>query len=89
MPRPPAQGRPRRTSDAFTRGTFATLGTDTVTVIRNEGTEDEESFEVDGHIQAKAGYFDVDTPIFEGDVVLVRDLGAQKGSNGGSRQTKG
>ncbi|GAA5036751.1 hypothetical protein GCM10023258_39780 [Terrabacter aeriphilus] len=56
------------------------MGTDTVTVIRNEGTDDQESFAVEGHIQSKAGFFDVDTPIFEGDVILVPDPRRSEGT---------
>jgi len=52
------------------RGAF---GTEMVRVIRNPGTEDEESFEVEAHIQGKTGSFDVNTPIFEGDCVELPD----------------
>jgi len=52
------------------RGVF---GTEMVRVVRNPGTEDEESFEVEAHIQGKTGSFDVNTPIFEGDWVELPD----------------
>jgi uncharacterized protein (TIGR02391 family) len=45
----------------------------TVHVIRNEGTDDEESFETVGHIQPEQGFFEVETPIYEGDIVEVAD----------------
>lgn len=48
-------------------------GTKKVVIIRNEGTDDEERAEVEAMIQASAGYFDVKTPIYEGDVVEVPD----------------
>lgn len=45
-----------------------------VKIIRNEGGgEDEEVVEVEAHIQAEQGFFDVGTPVFEGDVVEVAD----------------
>lgn len=43
------------------------------TVIRHEGTDSEARFEVDAHVQPKKGFFAVDTPIYEGDVVVVPD----------------
>lgn len=52
---------------------FRTFGVSTVTIIRNPGTEDEEQFETEAHIQAKTGFFAVDTPIYEGDVVEYAD----------------
>lgn len=54
-------------------GSLGHFDTKKVTVIRHEGTDSEAQFEVDAHIQPKKGFFDVDTPIYEGDVVLVPD----------------
>ncbi len=44
-----------------------------VTVIHAEGTEDETRVEVRAHIQPETGFFDVDAPVYEGDVVVVAD----------------
>jgi len=44
-----------------------------VKIIRNEGGEDEEVVEVEAHVQAENAFFDVDTPLFEGDIVEVAD----------------
>lgn len=52
---------------------FRSLGTTTVTIVNNPGTEDEQRFEAEAHIQAKAGFFAVETPIYEGDVVEFPD----------------
>lgn len=52
---------------------FQAFGTAQVTVFHNLGTDDEQHFEVEAHIQAKAGFFAVDTPIYEGDVVEFPD----------------
>jgi uncharacterized protein (TIGR02391 family) len=52
---------------------FRTFGITRVTVIHNAGTEDEERFETEAHIQAKTAFFAVDTPIYEGDVVEFPD----------------
>lgn len=50
-----------------------TLGTEMVRVLRNPGTEDEESFETEAHIQGRTGSFDINTPVFEGDYVELPD----------------
>jgi uncharacterized protein (TIGR02391 family) len=52
---------------------FRTFGVDHVTIIRNLGTEDETRVEAEAHVQAESGFFAVDTPIYEGDVVDIRD----------------
>lgn len=52
---------------------FHTLGTTTVTVVHNSGTDDEQRFETEAQVQAKAAFFAVDTPIYEGDVVEFPD----------------
>jgi uncharacterized protein (TIGR02391 family) len=44
-----------------------------VKIIRNADSEDEQVVEVDAQIQGEKGFFDVDTPIFEGDLVEVAD----------------
>ena len=49
------------------------LKTEVVTVIHSEGTEDETQVEVRAHIQPETGYFDVNAPVYEGDVVVVAD----------------
>jgi len=48
-------------------------GTKKVVIIRHEGTEDEARTEVEAMIQAESGFFDVTTPIYEGDVVEIPD----------------
>jgi uncharacterized protein (TIGR02391 family) len=54
-------------------GFLSSFGTKKVVVLRAEGTDSEERFEVEGHVQAKSGFFAVDTPIYAGDVVLTPD----------------
>lgn len=44
-----------------------------VTVIRHERSDCEVRFEVDAHVQPKKGFFPVETPIYEGDVVEIPD----------------
>ena len=44
-----------------------------VRVIRNPGTDEEESFDVEAHIQKNTGSFDVGTPVFAGDYVELPD----------------
>lgn len=52
---------------------FRSLGTTMVTIVYDPGTEDEERFEAEAHVQAKPGFFAVETPIYEGDVVEFPD----------------
>jgi uncharacterized protein (TIGR02391 family) len=52
---------------------FRNMGTDKVTVIHAEGTDSETRTELEAHIQPKMGFFALDAPIYEGDVVLVPD----------------
>lgn len=52
---------------------FHTFGLETVTIVRNPGTEDEIRLEVQAHIQSKIGVFAVETPIYEGDIVEIAD----------------
>jgi uncharacterized protein (TIGR02391 family) len=49
------------------------FGTKSVTIIRDEGTADETRAMVEAHTQPQAGYFAVDTPIYEGDIVEFED----------------
>lgn len=51
----------------------ASFGTRMVRVVRNPGTDDEETFEVEAHIQKDSGSFDVGTPVFTGDYVELPD----------------
>ncbi len=55
------------------RSRFRTFGITKVTVVHDPGTEDEERSETEAHIQAKARFFAIDTPIYEGDVVEFLD----------------
>ncbi|NHA69908.1 hypothetical protein [Phycicoccus flavus] len=61
-------GRPvdNPSSSPFMSQMRAAFGTEMVRVIRNSGTEDEESFETEAHIQGETGSFDVNTPVFRG-----------------------
>ncbi|WP_448060597.1 TIGR02391 family protein [Cellulomonas hominis] len=52
---------------------FRNFGVTRVTVIHNPGSDDEERFETEAHIQAKTAFFAVDTPIYEGDIVEFPD----------------
>lgn len=52
---------------------FQTFGSEQVTVVHNPGTDDESRTDVEAHIQPQAGFFAVDTPIYEGDVVELDD----------------
>lgn len=52
---------------------FRTFGVTKVTVIHDPDTDDEQRFETDAHIQAKTGFFAVETPIYEGDIVEFPD----------------
>ena len=81
MPRPTtSSGRPRP------GGFISRLGfpTETVQIIHAEGTDEEETFEIVAHIQPASGFFDVDTPIYEGDIVVVAD--PRKGPDGRERR---
>lgn len=81
MPSPSGSGRPARGRGFLGRTSFPK---ETVRVIRNEGTDDEEIFEVVGHIQPDSGFFEVGVPIFEGDIVEVAD--PRIGSEGRQRR---
>lgn len=60
------------------------LGTEMVKIIHAEGTDDETTTEVVAHIQPKSGFFEVDAPIYEGDIVEVHD--PRKGPDGRERR---
>lgn len=49
------------------------FGTTKVVIIHADGAEDEQRQEVEAHIQPQAGFFEVETPIYEGDVVEMDD----------------
>lgn len=49
------------------------LGTQMVTVVNKPGTDEENRFEVEAHIQIRTGSFAIDTPIFTGDIVELPD----------------
>lgn len=49
------------------------LGVKQVVVVRDGGTDAETRFEVEAHIQPETGFFPVDTPIYEGDIVEFPD----------------
>ena len=53
--------------------TFRDLGVKDTTVIHAEGTDAEERFDVEGHIQPDIGFFAVNAPIYEGDIVEYPD----------------
>ncbi len=50
-----------------------TFGTQQVVIIHDEGGQDEARREVEAHIQSRSGFFEVETPIYEGDVVELDD----------------
>lgn len=52
---------------------FDSFGSEMVEVVRHEGTDSEERSMIEAHIQAEAGFFAVDAPIYEGDTVIVDD----------------
>lgn len=78
MPFPTSRsGRPARRGGFLSRSPFPT---ETVRIIHLEGTVDEVVTEVVAHIQPRSGFFDVDAPVYEGDVVEVADpRGGPKG----------
>lgn len=57
----------------LSRSMMQSHGTKKVTIIHLEGTEDEIRHEVEAMIQAESGFFDVETPVYEGDVVEFPD----------------
>jgi hypothetical protein len=57
----------------FLARTRSSFGTEDVIVIHNEGQPGERRFTVEAHVQPELGFFELDTPIFEGDVVEMTD----------------
>jgi uncharacterized protein (TIGR02391 family) len=57
----------------FLSGMGGAFGTEKVVIIRDEGGQDETRTETVAHIQAESGFFEVDTPIYEGDIVELDD----------------
>lgn len=47
--------------------------TKTVEIIHMEGTKEEQRHTVEAHIQPDSGFFPVDAPIYEGDVIVIPD----------------
>lgn len=60
-------------NESFLRGHGSSFPQQDVTIIRNPGTEGEERLPARAIIQSKSGIFDVDTPIYEGDIVELDD----------------
>ena len=52
---------------------FLSMGSKQVEIIHCEGTPHESRLTVEAHVQAEAGFFAIDTPIYEGDVVEIPD----------------
>jgi uncharacterized protein (TIGR02391 family) len=48
-------------------------GTELVTIIHAEGTDEERRVQVQAHIQPETGFFDVDALVYDGDIVVVTD----------------
>lgn len=63
----------RGRSSSWVREFGRHFGTQTVKIIGQSGGREEQVVEVEALIQPKTGTFDVDTPIFEGDLVEVAD----------------
>jgi len=51
----------------------SSMGVQTVVIIHNEGTQDEERIDAQASIRANKGTFEVETPIYEGDIVEMDD----------------
>ena len=61
---------------------FRTFGHETVEVVHAEGTADEKRFCVEAHVQPDSGFVSVDAPIYEGDIVEIKDPHRVIGSAG-------
>jgi uncharacterized protein (TIGR02391 family) len=48
-------------------------GTKQVVVVHAEGTDSEQRFEIEAQVQAESGFFSVEAPVYDGDIVLVPD----------------
>ncbi|TWH52621.1 hypothetical protein L612_002000000320 [Rhodococcus rhodochrous J38] len=70
----------RHNSDSFTTGFGSNFPQHDVEIIHAAGTPEERRYPVRAMIQSEAGYFDLDTPIYEGDIVELED------PRGGRRQ---
>ncbi|NYD40030.1 TIGR02391 family protein [Nocardioides panaciterrulae] len=69
---------------SFIRQIGSSHGITKAKIIHNPGTDDEETREADALIQGESGFFEVDTPIFEGDLVEVPD--PRRGPDGVERR---
>lgn len=58
---------------SFLRTMGGSHGTKQVVVVSKAGTEDEERTTVTGMIQSESGFFEVSTPIYEGDLIEIPD----------------
>jgi uncharacterized protein (TIGR02391 family) len=52
---------------------FRTFGSKQITVIRNEGTDSEERFELEAHVQPTKAFFAVDAQVYEDDILEIPD----------------
>ncbi|MDT5322521.1 MAG: hypothetical protein QOJ56_4992 [Mycobacterium sp.] len=52
---------------------YRQMGTQMVVIIQNEGTQDEKRFEAECFVQPERGTFELETPIYEGDIVEMDD----------------
>jgi uncharacterized protein (TIGR02391 family) len=52
---------------------YRQMGTQIVVIIQNESTQDEKRFEAECFVQADKGTFELETPIYEGDIVEMDD----------------
>jgi hypothetical protein len=57
----------------YLAGIAGTVGTQTVVIIHNEGLQDETRVTAEAFIRPKMGTFEVETPVYEGDVVEMDD----------------
>jgi class 3 adenylate cyclase len=58
---------------SFIRTRGRTLGAQEVTIVHAEGTAQEQRHQLDAIIQADSGFFDIDAPVYEGDIVEASD----------------
>lgn len=58
---------------SFLRTMGSSHGTKQVVIVSKPGTEDEERKTVEAMIQSESGFFEVSTPIYEGDLVEIPD----------------
>ncbi|MFZ2056826.1 MAG: TIGR02391 family protein [Acidimicrobiales bacterium] len=52
---------------------YRDFGTKKVVIIHDEGGETEQRREVEAHIQVDSGFFGVETPVYDGDAILIPD----------------